>query len=196
MSEFARLNRGFVNWQGQRVFVPWFGMPRVVPSAAGETRILRLRFAMDFAPVTAVVLFVALAWWMDGLGRSVEMAVLVLGLGLFGLAVLLEQRWIGHWPQLSVAPFSRAKFMVSYYRSRPVGDRVLEFALGVGAVALLNRDFDRDFWARLDTWDNWLVALPDLVGFGLLAFLFSRHTMMTLISLLPRIHRRTVEKAS
>jgi hypothetical protein len=196
MSEFARLNRGFVNWQGQRLFVPWFGAPRVVPSAVGETRILRLRFAMDFAPVTAVVLFVALAWWMDGLGRSVETAVLALGLGLFGLAVFLERRWSSHWRPQSAAPFSRSRFMVGYYRSRPFGDRWWEAGWGVGGTILIFRYFDFEFWASLAPRSNWLETVEALAIVGLLMFLLTRHTAVTLISLLPRGHRPTVGKLS
>jgi hypothetical protein len=195
MSEFARLNRGFVNWRGHRVFVPWFGAPRIVPSATDETRILKLRFSMDFAPILVVALFLAIAWWIDGVERWVVIAVLALGLGLFGLALFLEQRWVSHWPQLAVVPFSRARFMVSYYRSLPVGDRVWELALGVGGVALASRAFDMEFLARLEPTD-WLVAMPSLAGAGLLMLLVSRHAAVTLVSLLPRIHRRMVEKSS
>ena len=194
MSDFARLNRGFVNWQGQRVFVPWFGAPRIVPSATDETRILKLRFSMDFVPILLVMLFVAIALWIgDG---WVTTAVLAVGLGLFGFAVFLEQRWSSRWPQLWAPPFSRSRFMVGYYRSRPFGDRVCEFALGVGGVALVDRAFDTNFWARLDAWGSWLAALPDLAGLGLLMFLVFRHTAVTLVSLLPRIHRRPAEKSS
>jgi hypothetical protein len=196
MSEFARLDRGFVNWRGHRVFVPWFGAPRIVPSATDEMRSLKLRFSMDIAPILVVVLFFAIAWWIDGVERWVAMAVLALGLGLFGLPLVLERRWISHWPQLAAVPFSRARFMISYYRSLPVGDRVCELGWGVGGMALASRAFDMEFLARLEPWDNWLVAMPGLAGAGLLMFLVSRHTAVTLVSLLPRIHRRTVEKSS
>jgi hypothetical protein len=72
---------------------------------------------------------------------------------------------------------------------------VWEFGFGVGGVALVSRAFDEDFLARVEPWNNWLVAMPGLAGAGLMMFLVSRHTVVTLVSLLPRIHRRTVEKS-
>jgi hypothetical protein len=192
MSDFARLSNGFVNWQGQRVFVPWFGAPRIVPSAVGETRILRLRFAMDYAPILVVVLFFAIAWWIDGVAPWVTMAVLALGLGLFGLAVLLEQRWIGGWPRQSAAPLSRMRFMLNYYRSLSTGDRLWEVGWGVLGTVLIFRSFDLEFWASLDLWNDWLAAITNVTGVGLLMFFVFRHTAVSLMSMLPRIRRGTV----
>ena len=193
MSEFGQLKNGFVNWQGHRVFVPWFGAPRIVPSAADETPVLKLRLTIDYAPIACVVLFVAIAWWIDGFGRSVEEAVLSLCLGLFGLAVFLEQRWSSHWPQQSAAPFSRSRFMVGYYRSRPFGDRWWEAGWGVGGTILIFRYFDLEFWASLDPSNNWLGAMLALASVGLLMFVVFRHAVVSVVSLLPRIRRRAVE---
>jgi hypothetical protein len=190
MSEFGHLKNGFVNWQGQRVFVPWFGAPRIVLSAADETRVLKLRLMIDYSPIVFLVLFVVIAWWVDG---SMEEAVLALCVVLlFGLALFLERRWSSHWPQQSAAPFSRSRFMVGYYRSRPFGDRVWEFGWGVGGTILIFRYFDLKFWASLDPWNDWLDALLAVAVVGMLVFFVFRHTVVSLVSLLPRIHRRMV----
>jgi hypothetical protein len=143
-----------------------------------------------------VVLFVAIAWWIDGFGRSVEEAVGSACLGLFGLAVFLEQRWSSHWPQQSAAPFSRSRFMVGYYRSRPFGDRVWEFGWGVGGTIFIFRYFDLKFWASLDPWNDWLDALLAVAVVGMLVFFVFRHTAVSLASLLPRIRRGAVEGSS
>lgn len=193
MSEFGQLKNGFVNWQGQRVFVPWFGAPRIVPSASDEARILKLRFSIDYAPILVVALFFAIAWWIDGVAPWVTMAVLVLGLALFGIALLLEQRWIGHWLRPSAAPLSRMRFMLSYYRSMSTGDRLWEVGWGVVGTVLVFRFFDLEFWASLDPWNDWLAAMPNVIVVGLLMFFVFRHTAVSLVSMLPRIHRGTPE---
>lgn len=193
MSEFAHLKNGFVNWQGQRVFVPWFGAPRIVPSAADERRVLKLRLAIDYAPIVCVVLFIAIAWWAGGLGRLVEETVAALCLGLFALALLLERRWSSHWPHQSAIPFSRSRFMVGYYRTRPFGDRVWEFGWGVGGIFLVFRYFDLEFWGSVDSWNDRLDAMSALAVVGLLIFCLFRHTAVSAISLLPRARPRAVE---
>lgn len=192
MSEFGRLKNGFVNWEGQRVFIPWVGAPRIVPSTADETRVLKLRLTIDYAPIVCVALFVAIAWWRDGLGRSVEEAVLALCLGLFGFAVFLEQRWSSRWSRQSAAPLSRMRFMLSYCRSLSIGDRLWEAGWGVGGMILIFRVFDLEFWASLDPRNGSLAAMLGVAGVGLLVFFVFRHTIVSLVSLLPRIHRRMV----
>jgi hypothetical protein len=167
-----------------------------MPSATDETRILKFRFSMDVAPILVVALFLAVAWWIDGVERWLAMAVLALGPGLFGLPLFLEQRWISHWPQLAAVPFSRARFMISYYRSLPVGDRVWEVGWGVFGTILMFRYFDLEFWATLDPWDDWLAAILIVAGVGLLVFFVLRHTAVSLASLLPRTRRRPVEGSS
>ncbi len=95
MSEFARLKNGFVNWQGQRVFVPWFGAPRIVPSAADETRVLKLRLIDRLRPhpVSGALLLRSCGGWaaLEELARS--SSARPRGLVLFALAVFLERRW-------------------------------------------------------------------------------------------------------
>jgi hypothetical protein len=194
MSDYTRLNRGFVNWQGQRIFVPWFGAPRTVPPATDERRVLKLRFQLDIVPVLIVVLFVAIAVLSGGFKYLGE-GTLAFGLCLFAFAMFLEQRWIKHWPQQSQRPLSRVRFMLTYYRSLPVGDRMWELAFGLGGVALAGRALQSDFLARTQSWDNWFDAILSAVGLGLFTFLCARYAATALVSLLPSFHRRTAEKS-
>lgn len=193
MSEFGQLKNGFVSWQGQRVFVPWLSAPRIVPSAADETRLVLLRFALESFVGLALVLYFVVAWLHDDAGDVVasEMAMGSV-LGTLGLAVFLEQRLTGQWLRQTRAPFGRARFMLGYFRSQPWFDRFYEFGFGAVLLALAGRALHSDFLARVEPWDNWLATTLSAATFGVMMFWAARHSMLALLSLIPVPRKRTV----
>ena len=80
MRDFERLDKGFVNWQGQRLFVPMVGGPRIVPTAESEVRVLTLKFRMygTLAAYLAALVVAAVA-----LSDQIRMGTFVLGAIVF-----------------------------------------------------------------------------------------------------------------
>jgi len=192
MSEYDRLSKGFVNWQGQRVFVPWFGAPRIVPSAAAERRVLKLRFAVEPVVAVLLVLFLVIARWLDeaDVVAALEVAMAT-GLGVFGFAALVEQRWTRQWSHQTAARFSRSRFMLSYFRSLPVLDRIIGLGLDAVVLALCGRALYYDFLARIEPWENWLVATLSVALLALMTFFAARGAALVLLSLAPVPRRQS-----
>jgi hypothetical protein len=142
MGEHNRLSKGFVNWQGERVFLPWFGALRIAPSAEDEIRIVKLRYrahvAMPFAFVPIVALL-GLGWRllspMTGPRSFGDISVLVVMLtivAVFGCCWLIERKRSDGWP---IASVDRPQFLVRYYRSHSRAERLSALAWhGVGAM--------------------------------------------------------------
>ena len=98
MSDFARLNKGFVNWQGQRVFVPWFGALRIV-IAADEIPIRRNGERQHYVWALAFFPSVIAAFWI---GDPDPMRGLVVGIALsLAFSWLRDYRHVRHWPKLA-----------------------------------------------------------------------------------------------
>lgn len=181
-----RLDKGFVTWQDRRVFVPWFGTPRIVPTAADEVRVVKLKFRMDIGIAMAVIPFGAMSIW---LGSPWGFAVAALGVALiFAAGVLAQHSHVREWPRLTTAKFARHRFMLGYFRSLRLMEGVnalgwatlgLYFSLTLlvpAILALIEKPGDAWLTARL-------AALS--LGPGLWTFLAGRHAMLALLSLLP-----------
>ncbi|WP_119300497.1 hypothetical protein [Dongia deserti] len=189
MSDYTRLNRGFVNWQGQRVFVPWFGAPRIVPSAQEETRVLKMRYRMDIITASTLILFFVAA---RSIGDSDVLAVatgaaIASGLSALGCGMLLEHCWVRDWLPLTTAWSSRIRFMLSYFRTLPILDRVKELGWGALGGAICGKALYSMLLAPGEGWrEYWFVVSPMLIGFSVLTFLAARHAVLALFSLPPR----------
>jgi fatty acid desaturase len=122
VSESDRLSKGFVNWQGQRVFVPWFGAPRIVPTTDSEVRVLKVRFRLDIAIAMAIIPFCAIGVWLGNPWGFVA-AVLAVSI-VVGSGVLLQHRHVRQWPRLMTVKFARLRFMLGYFRSLRIMERV------------------------------------------------------------------------
>src|SRR5262245_31701259 len=97
-----KVDKGFVSWQGERLFVPWFGPIRIVPSAESEVSILKLRerahgaMALAFLPLFFVGL--GLAVW-TGIGTDHSVLTVMIGLvAIFGVCGLIERKRTRDWP--------------------------------------------------------------------------------------------------
>ncbi len=188
-----RLDKGFVTWDGQRIFVPWFGAPRIVPTAGDEVRVVKLKFRMDIGIAMAIIPFGFMSIWLGNPWGFVFAAlgiVLVLATG-----VLSQRRQVREWPRLTTARFAHPRFMFSYFRSLRIMERVN--ALGWAALGLY---FSVPFLVLaivtlIETFgDGWLVArlAVILLGPGLWTFLAGRYAMLALLSLLPLASLRTL----
>ncbi|MBL9034231.1 MAG: hypothetical protein JNN33_05670 [Rhodospirillaceae bacterium] len=186
-----RLDRGFVNWRGQRVFVPWFGAPRVAPSAEDEVRVLKNRFRLDWIVAVTVVPFLAAGAWI--VSRE-SLLALVLGLwAVFAGVVLIEHRRVRRWPRLTSARFSRSTFLLSYYRSLPRGERVSTLFWS-GLVAFLCIQWLSTLISNFTpatAGDSRSAAMFGALLFALLvlAFLALRNTVILLLSFKPENRR-------
>jgi hypothetical protein len=181
-----RLDKGFVTWQGRRVFVPWFGAPRIVPTAPDEVRVVKLKFRMDTGIAMAAIPFGALSIW---LGTPWGFAFAVLGVVLvLAASVLAQRRHVGEWPPLMTASFARHRFMLGYFRSLRFMERVNALGwAGLGIYFSLTLLVPAILALLKTSGDGWLMArLAALsLGPGLWAFLAGRHAMLALLSLLP-----------
>jgi hypothetical protein len=146
MGDLNRLSKGFVNWQGERVFVPWLGSLRIVPSAQDEVRILKLRYrahivmAIGFVPILLLVGIVfgllAAAFGPPAVGDHSVLAVMVCIVIVFGLCGRIERKLIDAWP---ILPTSRRAFLLDYYCALPTRERLEALVWnGVGAVICLS----------------------------------------------------------
>jgi hypothetical protein len=205
MSDYTRLNKGFVNWQGQRVFVPWFGGPRVVQSAQNEIRVLKVRFYAHIAMAMAFLPLVVVAGWIGGfhlffdLSSSIFFGMLFALSIIFGIAWTIERWSIRNWPILTTSRFGRSQFMIGYLRSRSVLMRADELWWGLSAslvcvgnlVTMMLRVSENsvDAWLPLR-----LVCI--LLGTGLVSFLSARHTVIALLSVLPISRKRFAPETS
>lgn len=136
MSDFERLDSGFTNWRGKRVFVPSFGAPRIVPTAEDEVRILRMEFGMDIVlAVYIVALFITARWLAAHVGTDTFVfGIILLASGILSIVVvlsILRRRWLRRWPLLSTARFSRSRFILEYLRSMSVLERLFELFWGL-----------------------------------------------------------------
>jgi hypothetical protein len=197
VSESDRLSKGFVNWQGQRVFVPWFGAPRIVPTTDSEVRVLKVRFRLDIAIAMAIIPFCAIGVWLGNPWGFVA-AVLAVSI-VVGSGVLLQHRHVRQWPRLMMVKFARLRFMLGYFRSLRIMERVN--AIGWGGLGLLYGLplFLLTIEKLIETpGDGWFVArlAVALLGPGLWTFLAARHATLALLSLLPERRTRPVEGSS
>jgi hypothetical protein len=191
-----RLDRGFITWQGRRVFVPWLGAPRIVPSAEDEVRVLKIRFRLDWVlAVTVVPFLVAGAWIANG----ATLLALISGLlAVFGAGFLIERRRIRAWPRLINARFARTLFLRHYFRGLPLGERVSALCWsGLGALIAIQGLSDL-VPILIEAWDDpwsvaWLAGI--LASLLMLGFLTLRHFAIVLLSL-KSADRRAADAAS
>jgi hypothetical protein len=197
-----RLDKGFVNWQGQRVFVPMFGAPRLVPTARDEVRVVKLKFrthlVMAATFIVPILLLIGLGALVDGAGSASSDApgtpdaegtdvVALIVCMVFGVGAILERRHWRSWPRLDLRSFARTRFLWAYFRGQPVKERMLELGLSGLALLFLLGTF-REVIDSIEGADPawWLfrvgVALLALGGFG---FLVVRHASMILASFAP-----------
>ncbi len=200
MSDYTRLNKGFVNWEGQRVFVPWFGAPRIVQSAQNEIRVLKVRFYAHVAMAIAFLPLLVIAGWIGGFHVFLDLTSGVFFGLLFALTITFGigwaiERWnTRNWPILTTSRFGRSRFMISYLRTRSVLLRADELWWGLAAslfcvgnlltmVLRVSENFV-DAWLPLR-----LVCV--LLGTGLVSFLSVRHAVLAFLSLVPRFAARS-----
>ena len=196
-----QLDMGFVTWQGQRVFVPsWFGSPRIVPSAEGEVRILKLKYWMG-ATVIGYVASLIIAGLIVGRWFPVDSsidtfvlggAVLQLGIPLIlGIHVFLERRYCGRWPAYGGSRLSRSRFMLDYFRSMAAGSRLFELCCGLIVLRIFG-------WALVDgveatmasVGDAWSPARVAFTGVILMCLAFvtllgARHVLLVVVAFMP-----------
>jgi hypothetical protein len=205
MSDFARLNKGFVNWQGQRVFVPCFGAPRIVQSAQSEIRALNVRFYAHIAMAIAFLPLLVVAGWIGGFHVSLDLtSAIIFGLLFalsitFGIAWTIERWIIRNWPFLTTSRFSRSQFMIGYLRSRSLLMRADELLWGLAAsffcVGNLLTMVLRVSENLVDAWLP-LRLVGILLGTGLVSFLSARQAVLALLSLIPHSRKRFTQANS
>lgn len=142
MSDHARLSQGFVNWQGQRVFVPWFGALRIGPSADDEARIVKLRDRAHVAVAIAIVsilILLGIALWLFkpfmgsmSFGDHSVLAVMLSLVVVFGWCWWIERKQVSNWP---IYRLSRQEFLSDCFRSLPMLERLA--ASGWNATGML-----------------------------------------------------------
>jgi hypothetical protein len=182
-----RLDRGFVTWQGRRVFVPWFGPPRLVESAEDEVRVLKNRLRLDWIVAVTVVPFLAAGAWI--ISRE-SLLALVLGLWVaFGVGALIEGRRIRDWPRLTSARLSRNVFLWNYFRRLPLGERLgTLWWSGLGAGVCLSWLWDLLSPLSLAAnAEGWSIILFGGIFLSVLmpALLALRQAAIVLLALLP-----------
>lgn len=193
-----RLDKGFVTREGQRIFVPWFGAPRIVPTAGDEARVVTLKFRMDIGIAMAIIPFGAMSIWLGspwGLVFAASGIAIVLTTG-----VLSQRRHVREWPRLTTARFARLRFMLDYFRSLRIMERVTALGWAVLGLYFSLPLLVLTIVTLIETFgDGWLMArlAVILLGPGLWTLLAGRHAMLALISLLPlrAIGNRSREKS-
>lgn len=196
MSDYTRLNKGFVNWQGQRVFAPYLGVPRIAPSIGEELGLLKARYRAHIWMALAFVPSIVVGVWfgdIDGFtGITVGVSV------VFGIYWAFERRRIRTWPTFDRSQFAGVRFMLFYLRSRSMVERLnaltwsgfgLLLCAPILAKWILVAAEDVDVWSPL--------RLAFIVlGPGLLTLLTARHTAIALLSLIPVSRKRLAEGTS
>ena len=195
-----RLDKGFVTWQGRRVFVPLWDAPRIAPTADDEVRLVKFKFRMHFVMagifIAPVLLFLAAGALADGMqvvpasGGSDASGYALIALivcAVFGLGATVERRYYRSWPLLDTNSFARTRFLWTYFRNLSAGERMIE--LGWSGLALLFLfsvllqtirpidNFGDSWWLS-----QYAVALSGVGAFGLLVI---RHAAIIVASLLP-----------
>jgi hypothetical protein len=196
-----RLDKGFVTRAGRRIFVPWFGAPRVVPTSNDEVRILKLKFRMHFVMAAALIcaalialLIVFLLGAQQGTvatspqGKSTGVEVVVsfaLAISVvFGCGALLEYRHYRTWPRLFNASFAHERFMLAYFQGLPIWARVGALGWSVPGLILCLPALGQMMAQQGAFDDHWflLKLAVALLGPGLLGFLAFRHIVIALAS--------------
>jgi hypothetical protein len=185
---------GFVNWQGQRVFVPWFGALRIVLIAADEIPIRRNGERQHYVWALAFFPSVIAAFWI---GDPDPMRGLVVGIALsLAFSWLRDYRHVRHWPKLA-GRVGYWQFRLAYLRTQPTAVRL--WWVGLSWVAALASAFL--YWP-LEVWllqDPALTSLAVklalvLAGPGVLAFFFLRDALIAAASLLPGQRASSTER--
>lgn len=186
MRDLRRLDKGFATLNGQRVFVPWFGTPRIVPSAADEIAVVKRRYRAHVVMAIVFIPSLMLGLWSgDPLGFSGVAAALSL---VFGGGALFEHRRVRTWPAGAWGYFANSQFMIGYYRALPLAHRLNVLGWSVGLCLL--------FWPVLlisvglttAEYGSWMILLRFAIlvlGPGLLFLFFLRTALVALFSLLP-----------
>ena len=197
MGDYTRLNKGFVNWQGRRVFVPYLGAPRIASSVADELNLLKARYRAHIWMALAFVPSIVVGVWfgdIDGFtGITVGISV------VFGIYWAFERRRIRTWPIFDRSRFAGVRFMLFYLRSQSVVARLN--ALTWSGLGLLLCGPILAKWilvaaAGVDTaWFPLRLAFI-VLGPGLLTVLTARHTAIALLSLIPTSRKRLAQGTS
>lgn len=197
MRDLRRLDKGFVTLEGQRIFVPWFGTPRIVPSAADEVAVVKARYWAHL--VMAIVFFPALMLGLslgDPIGFSGVAAAISL---VFGAGSVFEGRRARAWPRFGSGVFANTRCMLGYFRSLPFMHRVNTFGWNAFAVLL--------------GWPVLLIAIAStnaslgtamfavnlsvlVIGPLLLTLFFLRNAILAMFSLLPMASLRSLASRS
>jgi hypothetical protein len=198
VSDFDRLSMDFVNRRRQRDFVPSFGGPRVVPTSDDEVSVLKAQFSMDIILAIYVAAVFAAAVWLSAhvtlsmfalasmiLASSIPAIFLIFG--------VLQRRCFRRWPLHSTSRFSRFRFLLSYFRSRPIAERIFELLRGLAGFFLfgdLLGDMMEDVLASPPG-----ISSPTRLVFvgmvtsimGIVVFRSARHSLIVALALLPRV---------
>jgi hypothetical protein len=196
MSDYTRLNKGFVNWQGQRIFVPYLGAPRIASSIGEELGLLKARYRAHIWMALAFVPSIVVGVWfgdIDGFtGITVGLSV------VFGICWAFERRRIRTWPIFDRSRFAGVRFTLFYLRSQSVVARLNALTwsgLGLLLCAPILVKWILVVADGVDTWSPLRLAFI-VLGPGLLTLLTARHTAIALLSLIPVSRKRLAQGAS
>ena len=196
MSEYTRLNKGFVNWQGQRIFMPYLGAPRIASSIGEELGLLKARYRAHIWMALAFVPSIVVGVWfgdIDGFtGITVGISV------VFGIYWAFERRRIRTWPIFDRSRFAGVRVMLFHLRARPMVERLN--ALTWSGLGLLLCAPILVKWILVAA-EGDIVWFPlrlafIVIGPGLLTLLTARHTAIALASLIPVSRKRLAEGTS
>ena len=193
MSEYTRLNKGFVNWHGQRVFVPYVGAPRIAPSIGEELGLLKARYRAHIWMALAFVPSIVVGVWfgdIDGFtGITVGVSV------VFGIYWAFERRRIRTWPIFDRSRFAGVRFMLFYLRTRSMVERLNALTWSGLGLLLCAPILAKWIFVAADGVDAWApLRLAFIVlGPGLLTLLTARHTAIALLSLIPVSRTRFIQ---
>ncbi len=186
MTESYGLDKGFLNWRGRRVFLPVFGVPRIVPSAEDERRVVGSWYVIHFGLVFLVLPACLLGAWLGKIEGMLGYLVAVVI--MFALRWLAVRRLIRGWPALTTARFANTRLVLSYWRSLPFLERLKTFG-GTGLGLIICVPFLMSSITSVlerPASDTFLVNLAVVfVGPGLLSLLAARYFLLATLALFP-----------
>lgn len=197
MSEYTRLNKGFVNWQAQRIFVPYLGAPRIAPTLGEELGLLKARYRAHIWMALAFVPSIAVGVWfgdIDGFtGITVGVSV------VFGIYWAFERRRIRTWQIFDRSQFAGVRFMLFHLRTRPMVERLNALTwsgLGLLLCAPILAKWVLVAASGVDAaWFPLRLAFI-VLGPALLTLLTARHAAIALLSLIPNSRKRFAQGTS
>ncbi|WP_162916709.1 hypothetical protein [Dongia deserti] len=182
------LSRVFVEWQGQRVFVPWFGALRVVPSAENGSRLARAHERTHIVLALGFFPGVAAAFWI---GEPDLLRGLLVGMVIvLGASIIRDYRHVRAWPKLNAGGYWQ--FNLARLQSLPAAEWLQALAPKLAAVLIFSLIyFPLEGWLAEDAGSTPLAVKWALIilGPGFLGFLLMRDAAIVVVSLMLRLRR-------